>query len=304
MKNWHYAFVVFIGGCCFGILSTFVKLAYAAGYSMVEVTGSQVLFGTLIIWMVTIFSKKKKTSFLETFKIIGAGIPMGLTGLLYYQSLQTLDASLAIIFLFQFIWIGTLIEWIFYKKKPSSSKIISIVILLLGSTLAAGLFAESVQSVSWQGVFFGILSAFTFSLFIFLSGSVGKNVPSIQKSALLSIGAMTITFLLFPPVFLFDLPALIGVTPYGLILGIFGVVLPPLFFSIGMPHVGPGLGTILAASELPVAVIMSAFVLSEDVSLLQWTGVALILGGIIMSNTNGIKLTLIVKSQRRQKMQQ
>ncbi|MGM0879257.1 MAG: EamA family transporter [Bacillota bacterium] len=296
MKTWHYALVVFIGGCCLGILSTFVKLAYSAGYLMVEVTGSQVLFGTLIIWIVTIFAKKTRTNFIQTLKIILAGIPMGLTGLLYYQSLQTLDASLAIIFLFQFIWIGTLIEWIFYKKRPSSGKILSIVILLSGSILAAGLFVESVKSVSWQGVVWGMLAASTFSIFILFSSIIGKNVPAIQKSALLSTGSMIVTFLVFPPVFLFDLPTLIGVTPYGLILGIFGVVLPPLCFSIGMPYVGPGLGTILTASELPVAVIMSAFVLSEDVSLLQWTGVALILGGIIISNTNQMKETVFKTS--------
>jgi drug/metabolite transporter (DMT)-like permease len=62
-----------------------------------------------------------------------------------------------------------------------------------------------------------------------------------------------------------------------------------------MLHVGPGLGMILTASELPVAVIMSAFVLSEDVSLLQWTGVALIFGGIIIGNTKRMKDTIILK---------
>lgn len=297
MKTWHYALAVFIGGCCLGILSTVVKLAYSAGYSMVEVTGIQVLFGTLIIWIVTIFAKKRRTNLIQIPKIILAGIPMGLTGLLYYQSLQTLDASLAIIFLFQFIWIGTLIEWIFYKKRPSSSKILSIVILLSGSIFASGLLVESFNTVSWQGVVWGLLAASTFSIFLFFSSIIGKNVPAIQKSALLSTGGMLITFLLFPPVFLFDLPTLIGVTPYGLVLGIFGVVLPPLFFSIGMPHVGPGLGTILTASELPVAVIMSAFVLSEDVSLLQWTGVALIFGGIIIGNTKRMKDKVILKPQ-------
>ncbi|MFZ3590273.1 EamA family transporter [Bacillus sp. DJP31] len=284
MKTWHYALLVFIGGCSFGILSTFVKLAYSAGYVMAEVTGSQVLFGTLIIWMVTIFTKKKKVSLNQTLKIMLAGIPMGLTGLLYYQSLQTLDASLAIIFLFQFIWIGTLIEWVYYKRIPSSGKVLSIVILLSGSILAAGFLGESVQSLSWQGVIWGLLSAFTFSLFIFFSSIIGNHVPAVQKSALFSTGALIITFLLFPPVFLIDVPTLVGVMPYGLILGIFGVVLPPLFFSIGMPHVGPSLGTILTASELPVAIIMSAFVLSEDVGQLQWLGVALILGGIVIGN--------------------
>jgi drug/metabolite transporter (DMT)-like permease len=284
MKTWHYALLVFIGGCCLGILSTFVKLAYAAGFSMIEVTGSQVLFGTLIIWLVTAFAKKTKISFRQAGKIMLAGIPMGLTGLLYYQSLQTLDASLAIIFLFQFIWIGSLIEWIVYKRRPSAGKVLSIVILLTGSILAAGLLVENIQSVSLQGVVWGMLSAVTFSIFIFLSSIIGKQVPAIQKSALLSTGGMIVTFLLFPPVFLLDIPTLTGVFPYGLILGIFGVVLPPLLFSIGMPHVGPGLGTILTASELPVAIIMSALVLSEEIASLQWFGVVLILGGIIIGN--------------------
>lgn len=45
-----------------------------------------------------------------------------------------------------------------------------------------------------------------------------------------------------------------------------------------------GLGTILTASELPVAVSMSALVLGEQVGMLQWIGVALILGGIAFSN--------------------
>ncbi|WP_226683208.1 EamA family transporter [Sutcliffiella horikoshii] len=284
MKTWHYAFMVFLGGCSLGILSTFVKLAYAAGYSMAEVTGSQVLVGAIIIWIVTLFIQKKKLRSLQSLKIVLAGIPMGLTGLLYYQSLQTLEASLAIICLFQFIWIGTLIEWIFYKHRPSSGKILSIVILLSGSVLAAGLFGESVETISLQGTLWGILAAFTFSIFIFLSGIIGKEVNPIQKSALLSTGGLIVTFLLFPPLFLVDLPTVIGIAPYGFILGIFGVVLPPLLFSVGMPHVGPSLGTILTASELPVAVIMSAWVLSEQISLYQWAGVALILCGIVAGN--------------------
>ncbi|KPB03251.1 EamA family transporter [Bacillus sp. CHD6a] len=284
MKTWHYALMVFLGGCCLGILSTFVKLAYAAGYSTSEVTGSQVLVGTLIIWIVTIFIRKKKLHITQTLKLVLAGIPMGLTGLLYYQSLQTLEASLAIICLFQFIWIGTLMEWIFYKKRPSSGKILSIVILLSGSVLAAGLFEDKVESISYLGVLWGILSAFTFSIFIFLSGIIGKDIPAIQKSALLSTGGLIVTFILYPPFFLVDLPAVLGIAPYGFVLGIFGVVLPPILFSIGMPHVGPGLGTILTASELPVAVIMSALVLSEHISMYQWAGVGIILGGIGVSN--------------------
>lgn len=284
MKNWHYALIVFLGGCCYGVLSTFVKLAYSAGYSVTEVTGGQYLFGTLLTWVLVLFTKKKKLTLNQTFKLLLSGVPFGLTGVFYYQSLQTLNASLAIIFLFQFVWIGTLFEWIFSKKRPTKWKVISIAILLLGSVLAAGIVSEGGIVLSWQGTIWALFSALTFATFIFLSSLVGKDTPPVLKSALLSTGGSITVFLLFPPMFLFDLPVLMGVAPYGLFLGLFGAVFPPLLFSIGMPHIGPGLGTILTASELPVAVSMSSLILAEHVNLSQWIGVVLILGGIAAGN--------------------
>lgn len=289
MKTWHYALIVFLGGCCYGILSTFVKLAYSAGYSVAEVAGGQYLFGTLITWVLVLFTKKKNITRNQTIKLLLSGIPFGLTGTFYYQSLQTLNASLAIILLFQFVWIGTVFEVIFFKKKPTTGKLISIIILLVGSVLAGGLISVGGINLSWQGTIWGLLSALTFATFIFLSGSVGKDTPPLQKSALLSTGGLIVVFLLMPPLYLFDLPVLMGVAPYGLLLGFFGVFLPPLLFSIGMPHIGPGLGTILTASELPVAVSMSALILEESVDLSRWIGVVLILAGIGAGNVRRSK---------------
>ncbi|MEH7483524.1 DMT family transporter [Neobacillus drentensis] len=284
MKTWQYALIVFLGGCCYGVLSTFVKLAYSAGFTVTQVTGSQYLLGTLLIWGVALFSKKKKLTLPQIGKLLLSGIPVGLTGVFYYQSLQTLDASLAIIFLFQFVWIGTFIEWIVYKKIPSNGKMVSIGILIIGSILAAGIITDGGVQISWQGTVWGLLSALTYTALIFLSGSVEKDTPPVQKSALLSTGGLITVFLFFTPTDLFQLPVLMGVAPYGLFLGLFGVALPPLLFSIGMKHIGPGLGTILTASELPVAVILSSLVLAENVSLSQWLGVILILGGIVAGN--------------------
>ncbi|GAA3332038.1 hypothetical protein GCM10020331_090970 [Ectobacillus funiculus] len=68
MKTWHYALIVFLGGCCYGVLSTFVKLAYSAGYSVTEVTGGQYLFGTLLIWVLVLFTKKENINFKSSFQ--------------------------------------------------------------------------------------------------------------------------------------------------------------------------------------------------------------------------------------------
>ncbi|PAE42492.1 EamA family transporter [Bacillus sp. 7884-1] len=284
MKTWQYALIVLIGGCCYGALSTFVKLAYSAGFTSSEVTGSQFLMGTLLIWIAALFSKKKKLTLPKIGKLLISGIPLGLTSLFYYQSLQSLNASLAIIFLFQFVWIGSLFEWVFYKKPPTLGKIVSIGILIIGSIFASGIIGVGLGDITWQGIGWGMLSALTYTTFIFVSSSVEKDTPVVQKSALFTTGGMITVFILSPPTGLLQLPVLMEIAPYGFYLGLLGVVLPPILFTIGMPHVGPGLGTILTSSELPIAVILSSIVLSEHVSMSQWLGVVLILGGIVAGN--------------------
>ncbi|MCM3177444.1 EamA family transporter [Cytobacillus horneckiae] len=284
MNQWIYPLAVFLGGACFGVLSTFVKLAYGEGFVLAEVSGSQFIAGTLLIWLLLLFTKKKKISVKRFLFIALSGIPMGLTGIFYYQSLQTLEASLAIIFLFQFVWIGTLLEYLIDHKKPTNQKLIAIFILLIGSILAAGVLTNGFSNLSLSGVAWGLLSACSFSAFAYISGTVGRELPPIQRSAIFALGGLLITMVIFPPVFLFDLQTVTAIAPYGLFLGLFGVMLPPLLFAIGMPHVGAGLGTILTSSELPVALFMSLVFLGENLQLVQWIGVCIIIVGIIFGN--------------------
>ncbi len=278
-----YPLLIFIGGCCLGILSTFVKLAYEAGYTLATVTISQFTFGIIFLWVIFLFSPKTKLPFQHIFLMLLSGIPMALTGIFYYKALQTLDASLAIIFLFQFVWIGSLLEWVLEKKPVSKQKLLSISVLLIGSLLATGLFSQNSTSFTWHGAGWGMLSALTFSTFVYVSGTVGNKLPAIQRSTLFATGSFLLVLIVFPPTTLttdFSTDILF----YGLTLGLFGVALPPILFSIAMPHVGSGLGTILTAAELPVAVIMSFLVLNESVSSVQWLGVLVILVGILVGN--------------------
>ncbi|WP_062046470.1 DMT family transporter [Bacillus sp. JCM 19034] len=285
-KIWFYSLLVFLGGCCFGVLSTFVKLSYANEFTLAQITGLQFLFGFLMIWSFIPFIRTVRQRRSMILKLIVSGIPMGLTGIFYYQSLQTIDASVAIILLFQFVWIGTLLEWTIDRKKPNQMRMIAIGTCMVGSFLAGGFFMSSFN-ITIEGVIWGLLAAVTFSTFIYLSGKVGKGVPAIQKSAWLTTGGLLTVIILFSKTYLiegFPLDTFLAVAPYGLILGLFGVFLPPLLFSIGMPKVGSGLGTILSSSELPVAIMMSTFVLHETVTTSQWVGVVMIISGIIIGN--------------------
>ena len=254
-----YALLVFLGGCSYGILSTIVKIAYAAGLTPVEVCGGQVFFGMLLLWMAALRHRGFPLNGRRALTLICCGLPIGLTTMFYYTALQTVTASFAIILLFQFVWVSTAIDCVFSRRS-----------------------SENISRTS--GVLWGLASAVSYSFVLLVSGTVGCEVPPVLKSALMSVGAATVIFAFMPPTFLLSLGSIAAVAPYGIPLGIFGIALPPLLFSIGIPHTGPSLGSILTSSELPMAILMAFFVLGEHIALVQWLGVALIFLGVIVGN--------------------
>jgi drug/metabolite transporter (DMT)-like permease len=286
---------VFLGACSYGVLSTIVKLAYNQGYSLGEVVGTQMLWGTLITWIFSAMMQRKakaklqaenrnkqiilpiKATLKEKFQLSAVGSFTVITGLLYYGSLQHINASLAIILLFQFTWIGVLLEAISKRQWPSKLQLTTLLVLFIGTGLAAGISKNGIASAPLIGVVLGLLSAVSYTLFIFFSGKTVPRLDPIYRSAWMSTGGLLFVFILFPPLYLFNGTLEITLLFFGLLLGLFGAVIPTICFTIGIPKIGTGFASILGSAELPVAMICSTLLLHEHVLLLQWVGVVLIL---------------------------
>ncbi|WP_392564579.1 DMT family transporter [Orbus wheelerorum] len=297
--------LVLLGACSFGVLSSIVKTAYKAGYSLGEVTGVQSFFGMIILWglylVYKFFCKKKVIVNTRSFngnyqlwRVCLAGFCPGLVGIFYYQCVQLIPASIAIVLLMQYLWISVIIDCFVFRNRPTLFQILVVFIIIIGSCLAAGIFNQHI-SLNLKGCFFGILAAITYSLFITMSSRVGNHLPKLKKSALMITGACFITFIIFPPTFLFELTLDDKLYQWGLMLALLGTVLPPLLFSIGIPKVGISFSAILSAAELPVAVIASYFYLKELIHYNQWIGVALILVAIIIPNLKHLRGDLKTK---------
>lgn len=290
-----YVIYVFLGACSYGVLSSIVKLAYTHDYSLGEVVGTQMLWGTLITWLISTIMKRKhtrkaaaikiqKATLKEKLLLLAVGTFMVMTGLLYYGSLQHIPASLAVILMFQFIWIGVLLEAITKRQWPSKLQLITLLLVFIGTGLAAGLSKNGLASAPLSGIILGLLSAVSYTLFIFFSGKTVPRLDPIYRSAWMSTGGLLLVFILFPPLYLLDGSLEITLLLFGLLLGLFGAVIPTLCFTIGIPKIGSGFASILGSAELPVAMICSTLLLHEQVFLLQWLGVGLILLCVSLPN--------------------
>lgn len=295
MDKFKGALAVFIGAASFGVLSTFVKKAYAAGFSLGEVTGVQAFLGMIILWTIYLITKGNTNintypQLSKKWKMIISGFATGAVSVLYYKAVELVPASIAIVLLMQFIWISALINYALFKQKPTKLEATGILCILAATLLATGVFEESFSQIPILGIVYGLLAATTYAIYIIVNGKVGNDYPPIKKSALMVTGAFIFVFVVFRPISIFDFYQAESLYKYGILLALFGTVCPPFLFSYGMPKTGVSLGSILSAIELPVAVSMSYFVLLEPVSALQWLGVSLILLFVIMINS--------VKTQR------
>lgn len=286
--------LVFLGACSFGILSTFVKLAYQEGFSLGEVTGTQVFIGLIILWTIVLLrklrgSQSSGTPFREKLKLVAMGTSTGLVSIFYYKCVQLVPASIAILLLMQFTWMSLLLESIIKRKLPSPVQMGMVVLVLIGTALAGRLFSSSIPDFDLAGIVYGLIAALCYTCFLMINNSVGNSLHPATKSALLLTGANILVLSIFPPVFLVNGALLAGLLKWGLVLALFGTVIPPLFFAYGIPKTGLGLSAILSAAELPVAVLMSSMVLREEVWPVQWAGVGLILLAIVLSNINSLR---------------
>ncbi len=285
--------IVFLGGASYGVLAVIVKLAYDAGYSFQSVTFSQVCYGAILLWLITLITKRRKEDF-SIKKIVGlifvSGIPYGACGLAYYYSLQYLPASFAILLLFQFSWMVVLIEAFIKKEFPEWYKVLSVIILLGGTLLASGLLFNDI-SYNVTGVILGLLAGFSYAVFIISNGRVGKGVSTSLSSALKVSGSLIlVSFVSLNTNSLADMFS-VGMLPYSIPLALFGAVIPPFLFSYSIPRIDIGVASILSSSELPISIILSSIFLNEKVTIVQWFGIVLIIFAIVLPSVYKSSLT-------------
>ncbi|WP_409174717.1 EamA family transporter [Brevibacillus fortis] len=290
MTYWRSILLVLLGACSYGVLSIFMKHAFQLGFTPFEMSGSQLIFGGLIMTVMAIFFSKQRFSFKYLLLLAPASLMMASTSLFYHQAVSRVSASLAIVLLFQFTWIGVLLEAIVDRKWPTAEKWVSLVMLGAGTVLASGLGESGIQSVDMVGLIFGLMSGATFALVIFFSGRILPGMDPFLRSAIsISMAALMLS-IVYPPTFLVNGQLLQGLLPLGLLVAIFGSVIPIFCLAVGVPRIGNGLATILSAVELPTVVLLSSFVLQETVSLPQWGGVFMILAAICVPQVKWRKL--------------
>ena len=177
---------VALGASFYGMLATFVKVAYDQGYTTAEVTASQFVLGILALLAINFVMHQKNKNLPDVKpqdkkKLILAGTSLGFTSLFYYLAVQYINVSIAIVLLMQTVWISILVESVLAKKFPSFQKLIATLLVLGGTVLATNLINQEVE-LNPKGLFWGFLAACSFTTTMFTSNSMANYLPASKKS--------------------------------------------------------------------------------------------------------------------------
>lgn len=284
--------LVALGATSYGMLATFVKLAYKEGFTTAEVTSSQFIYGIIGVLFINLFQRiKNKNSAIKAnskniLHLMIAGTSMGMTSVFYYLAVKYIPVSIGIVLLMQTVWMGVLLEWFLDKKAPSIQKTLAVLVVIIGTAFAINIFKINFNdtTIDWtKGLFWGLLAAASFTTTMFTANKVALGISSAQRSLFMLFGGAIIVFGfgLFTQTTEFNFEIF---TKWGIVLALFGTIIPPMLLNAGFPLTGIGLGSIVSSLELPVSVLMAYFLLNEELQLIQWIGILLIILAIVIMN--------------------
>lgn len=291
MKRYRWIAIVLIilGAACYGMLSSLIKLAYRDGWSDGQITISQTTMGAALTWVLLLIRRKSWSNPFHApwiqLSLVGM-VGLAMTTVVYNITLKELDASLAIVLLFQFTWITVIINALVARRRPNLFQVIAVFLVLAGTLGAVNIFSVDWQRLSVQGIVFGLCAAVCYSLFLFLTGRIKERgeaqTDPLMKSAIMLTAALIPIYLIYTPHDLVNSGAS-NLLFWGVWLGILGQVIPTLFFNMAIPRLGSSFAAMLGSFELPVAVLGALVIVGEKVVTVQWLGMLLILSGVVIS---------------------
>lgn len=282
-----YSALVFLGGACYGIQGPIVKMAYAAGFTWNQMVASQAIFGALLFSIALLIMRLRgkelqPLSPKRILALVALGVGTCANAALYNFSLSLLPASVAVTLLFQFTWMGIIVQLIVARRRPRTAEVVAAAIIVLGTLFAGGVFSEAVSGLNLLGVGCGLLAAVGYALIMLFFGRLSTSIPPVQRGFVVGLGSCVLALVICPDYFTSGALA-DGLWQFGLAVGVCALFVPVILLGIATPHLSTGLATIMASSELPCGIIASVVVLGESMDTLQLIGIATILTGVVIA---------------------
>lgn len=279
-KKLLYSLIVFVAGASYGFIVPVIKIAASNGVFPHTFLPVQYFLAIIVCSLGALMFKKRPKSPKSLWKVGILGLFTGGTSICYYTAVSMLPSAVALTLLFQYVWVGILVDCVIHKKMPSASSVVSAAIVLIGTFFAAGIFDGSFSNLDPAGLAFGAGSAIFWALYLNFSGTIGSDEPVILRTLMLAIGGFLLTSITNPAAYVTAVTES-SIWPYVIALSIMGILGPTAMINFVSPHLSAGTVSIMASSELPVGVLAAWAIVKDNPTPFALFGTVLVLIGIV-----------------------
>lgn len=273
-----------LGVLAFSSKGVVAKLSYAHGVEpialmVLRMSIAMPLFWILLFW---IGSPRGGWQVDDVWRVILAGIfGYYLAQLFDLIALQTVTATLGRLILFTYPAFVILIVALRQRLWPGRRKILVLLICYLGLTVAVlGGGLEEVRA-TWSGIALMLLSAFLFAVYYTVAGDVADRFGTLRFSAVvMTVAGSCVLFhylALHPLGNLYTQPP--PVYGYAALLAIGVTVIPLILIVEGLRRIPTDTSAILNLAGPLFTYLLASASLDERLTLLQWVGFLVVLGG-------------------------
>jgi drug/metabolite transporter (DMT)-like permease len=212
-----------------------------------------------------------------------SGLLLSIDVTLFNQTIDLIGAGLATLLAnTQVLFVGA-IAWALHRERPTKQALITVPVVLVGVAFVSGLGrADAFGEDPVAGVLFGLATGAAYALFLLAFRASNRRYlaptagPLFDATAGMAAGSLVLGVVIGG----LDLNPGLEALAWLLALAVIAQTVGWLLISVALPRLAALDTSILLLVQPAAALVWAYLILSEDLSALQWVGVALVFGGI------------------------
>ena len=279
-------FMVAGAGLCWATTGLFGTLLFREGVDPVSLASTRTALAALVFLLFLFLSNPQKLRIKKgQLLTLLPGSIIGVTffNLFYMNAIDEIGISTAVVLLYTAPIFALLLSRIFLKEPLTPQKIISLFLAFSGVILVVEGFELPVLRENSRGIILGLGAGLSFGLLSVLGKASNRRTdPMTVSFYLLFLGALFLSFIRAPwtgvlesavsPLLLLVLGAMVFISTF----------LAHYLYLAGLNYLEAGKASIVVAIEPAVAILLAYIFLGEQLVLLQYVGVLLILAAVVL----------------------
>lgn len=277
------AALVLFSALCLSTEAIAAKIAYQGGATVLTALTLRYLLAAAVFWLLVLAGSYPYRLTGRQLLVVTA-LSLGtqtLTVLALFESFRYIPAAMAILFLYLFPTVVTILAFFFLKEPLTGQKALALLLTFLGCAVILGQPA-AFGALHPRGVALALAAAFTNAVFVVGSARLLAGIPTLVYSTYVStvvalaVGGLALLSGQFS--LAFDLRALAAVA----VLGIVATVLAMWAFYRGVKEIGASRAAIISTFEPVATAVLGFLVLGESLTAWQMAGGAAVLAGVLL----------------------